>query len=76
MIVTCIILICLPVSLLLLASRINITKVFCFWGRIWDLIVSVPDHCLSFYFSVIDEITYPRHHEEKKANENNQSFIT
>ena len=22
-----------------------------FEGRIWDLIVSVPDHCLSFYFS-------------------------
>ena len=22
----------------------------CFEGRIWDLIVSVPDHCLSFYF--------------------------
>ena len=21
-----------------------------FEGRIWDLIVSVPDHCLSFYF--------------------------
>ena len=20
-------------------------------GRIWDLIVSVPDHCLSFYFT-------------------------
>ena len=20
-------------------------------GRMWDLIVSVPDHCLSFYFS-------------------------
>ena len=20
-------------------------------GRIWDLIVSVPDHCLSFYFA-------------------------
>ena len=19
-------------------------------GRMWDLIVSVPDHCLSFYF--------------------------
>ena len=19
-------------------------------GRVWDLIVSVPDHCLSFYF--------------------------
>ena len=22
-----------------------------FEGRIWDLIVSVPDHCLSFYFN-------------------------
>ena len=25
---------------------------FGFVGRIWDLIVSVPDHCLSFYFPV------------------------
>ena len=25
---------------------------FRFEGRIWDLIVSVPDHCLSFYFVV------------------------
>ena len=24
-----------------------------FEGRIWDLIVSVPDHCLSFYFTVM-----------------------
>ena len=24
---------------------------FGFEGRKWDLIVSVPDHCLSFYFS-------------------------
>ena len=23
---------------------------FGFEGRIWDLIVSVPDHCLCFYF--------------------------
>ena len=23
---------------------------FGFEGRIWDLIVSVPDHCLPFYF--------------------------
>ena len=23
---------------------------FAFEGRMWDLIVSVPDHCLSFYF--------------------------
>ena len=22
-----------------------------FEGRMWDLIVSVPDHCLSFYFN-------------------------
>ena len=25
---------------------------FGFVGRMWDLIVSVPDHCLSFYFSM------------------------
>ena len=29
---------------------------FLFWGgferRMWDLIVSVPDHCLSFYFKL------------------------
>ena len=23
---------------------------FGFGGRMWDLVVSVPDHCLSFYF--------------------------
>ena len=29
------------------------TKAFSFGfeGRMWDLIVSVPDHCLSFHFS-------------------------
>ena len=26
---------------------------FDFEGRMWDLIVSVPDHCLSFYFTII-----------------------
>ena len=26
---------------------------FGFEGRIWDLIVSVPDHCLSFYFDLL-----------------------
>ena len=26
---------------------------FGFEGRMWDLIVSVPDHCLSFYFTEI-----------------------
>ena len=35
---------------------------FGFEGRIWDLIVSVPDHCLSFYFSKIND---------KKNNHNN-----
>ena len=28
---------------------------FGFEGRIWDLIVSVPDHCLSFYFDLAVE---------------------
>ena len=34
---------------------------FGFEGRIWDLIVSVPDHCLSFYFTRItfDDIERP-----------------
>ena len=27
-------------------------SLFGFEGRIWDLIVSVPDHCLSFYFDL------------------------
>ena len=26
---------------------------FGFEGRIWDLIVSVPDHCLSFYLTKV-----------------------
>ena len=28
---------------------------FGFEGRIWDLIVSVPDHCLSFYIGIGEE---------------------
>ena len=28
---------------------------FGFEGRIWDLIVSVPDHCLSFYFTTRED---------------------
>ena len=27
-----------------------VISLFGFEGRIWDLIASVPDHCLSFYF--------------------------
>ena len=30
-----------------------VISLFGFEGRIWDLIVSVPDHCLSFYFEII-----------------------
>ena len=26
---------------------------FGFEGRMWDLIVSVPDHCSSFYFGLV-----------------------
>ena len=29
-----------------------VISLFGFEGRIWDLIVSVPDHCLSFDFDV------------------------
>ena len=28
-----------------------VISLFGFEGRIWDLIVSVPDHCLSFYIT-------------------------
>ena len=31
---------------------------FGFEGRMWDLIVSVPDHCLSFYFINLIEWTF------------------
>ena len=30
---------------------------FGFEGRIWDLIVSVPDHYLSFYFGVLNFVS-------------------
>ena len=28
---------------------------FGFEGRMWDLIVSVPDHCISFYFDGVEQ---------------------
>ena len=28
-----------------------VISLMAFEGRMWDLIVSVPDHCLSFYFT-------------------------
>ena len=30
-----------------------VISLFGFEGRIWDLIVSVPDHCLSFYLDLL-----------------------
>ena len=36
---------------------------FCFEGRIWDMIVSFPDHCLSFYFGY-----YGHKHIMEKVN--------
>ena len=30
-----------------------VISLFGFEGRMWDLIVSVPDHCLSFYFTSV-----------------------
>ena len=32
---------------------------FGFEGRMWDLIVSVPDHCLSFYFAFYETLGLP-----------------
>ena len=38
----------------------GLSEPFGFEGRIWDLIVSVPDHCLSFYLS------YSEHQRHKR----------
>ena len=36
---------------------VHVQKKTFYKGWIWDLIVSVPDHCLSFYFSLmIDDL--------------------
>ena len=35
---------------------------FGFEGRIWNLIVSVPDHCLSFYFSSFTALLKAMHY--------------
>ena len=34
-----------------------VVSLFGFEGTMWDLIVIVPDHCLSFYFVSIDKRT-------------------
>ena len=47
-----------------------VVSVFGFESRMWDLIVSVPDHCLSFYFTkyltnIIDEPKYKYGQQEQ-----------
>ena len=37
-----------------------VISLFGFEGRIWDLIISVPDHCLSFYFTNLEPKTVIR----------------
>ena len=39
-----------------------VISLFGFEGRIWDLIVSVPDHCLSFYFPL--QVHIDSHHQD------------
>ena len=30
---------------------VHVPFLFSVWGRVWNLIVSVPDHCLFIYFT-------------------------
>ena len=41
---------------------------FGFEVRMWDLIVSVPDHCLSFYFANLATLNFMRHATSHCAN--------
>ena len=36
-------------------------------GRIWDLIVSVPDHCLSFYLEMIMQPVFWAYRQETQV---------
>ena len=42
----------------------------------WDLIVSVPDHCLSFYFINLIEWTFKRDGSPYIACNERQAFFT
>ena len=41
----------------------------------WDLIVSVPDHCLSFYFADADLDTTVTHHFNKAELKQKLNFL-
>ena len=47
-----------------------VISLFGFEGRIWDLIVSVPDHCLSFYllFAIMSKVVVPRVYRSEILN--------
>ena len=42
----------------------------------WDLIVSVPDYCLSFYFNVIIELSTYCWSNQKKITKINHNRIS
>ena len=46
---------CLPRVPFVNCRQFMYLVIFGFEGRIWDLIVSVPDHCLSFYFTIVSQ---------------------
>ena len=48
---------------------------FGFEGRMWDLIVSVPDHCLSFYFSYVN-VSYQVNMSEQEWESQLYCFIS
>ena len=53
-----------------------VISVFGFEGRIWDLIVSVLDHCLSFYFIMVLCTTEMIHEDESEIQLNTLSQVT
>ena len=51
-----------------------VISLFGFEGRIWDLIVSVPDHCLSFYFACLF-FFQKAYNLKKEADKFNQKYL-
>ena len=53
-----------------------VISLFGFEGRMWDLIVSVPDHCLSLYFINLIEWTFKREGSLYIAGNERHAFFT
>ena len=47
----------------------------CFWGRVWNLIVSIPDHCLLIYF-VFNYHKFPKYSDTQKICSNHSKIWT